>query len=533
MSHPKLLLTSLLVLVVGLTQLRKYRQKDRRRCALARLNKATLTIMIATIMTTVLVLLFPKLPYLAQASSPAPPSGCNASTVTFTNTTAVSIPTGPAVVNSSLTVSGAGPYLLDLDLTTALDHTFAADLDITLQSPSGTVVTLTTDNGAGNDNVFGNTLWDDDANPGGQVPYTTNNGLATDHAYVNLTPASPLVPEEAMGAFIGEDPNGTWILTISDDLGGDGGTLNSWSLNITTAGACVEMAVLGNGQVIADNDATPSTSDDTDFGSVALGGAITRTFTISNSGAGNLNLTGSPLVTIAGLAVLDFSLVISPTTPITPGGTTTFQVRFTPAVTGTRLVTVTIANDDPDENPYDFVIQGTGLMPTVFERTYLPIIVSGFVSAPDLMVDDIRATSTGVTVTIRNAGTAAAVDEFWVDVYFNPSQTPGLNQPWDAIASYGAVWGVTQPLAPGESLVLTTGGTYYDPGRSSPLPFPVGVPVYALVDSINYDTTYGAVQESNEGNNLGGPVISTAGGAGGAATSAPAPSPVAAGLPGR
>jgi hypothetical protein len=39
---------------------------------------------------------------------------------------------------------------------------------------------------------------------------------------------------------------------------------------------------------------------------------------------------------------------------------------------------------------------------------------------------------------------------------------------------------------------------------------PVGANVYALVDSINYATTYGAVQESNEGNNLFGPVTSTA-----------------------
>ena len=46
------------------------------------------------------------------------------------------------------------------------------------------MVTLTTDNGAGNDNVFNGTKWDDDANPGGQVPYATNNGLVTDQTYV-------------------------------------------------------------------------------------------------------------------------------------------------------------------------------------------------------------------------------------------------------------------------------------------------------------------------------------------------------------
>ncbi len=165
---------------------------------------------------------------------PTTPSACGAATTTFTQSTPVVIPTGPAVVTSTLVVDGVDTYLFDLDATTFITHTFAADLDITLTSPAGTIVTLSTDNGAGNDDVFNGTLWDDSANPGGQVPYTTNNGLATDNAYVNLTLASPLVPEEAMAAFIGEDPNGTWTITISDDLAGDGGTLASWSLDVTT-----------------------------------------------------------------------------------------------------------------------------------------------------------------------------------------------------------------------------------------------------------------------------------------------------------
>jgi subtilisin-like proprotein convertase family protein len=164
------------------------------------------------------------------------PTGCTTANPSFTQATPTAIPTGPAVVTSTLVVSGAGSYLLDLDLVTNLTHTFAADLDITLQSPAGTVVTLTTDNGAGNDNVFNGTTWDGDANPAGQVPYVTNNGLATDHAYVNLTTATPLAAEESLGAFTGEDPNGTWTITISDDLAGDGGSLDSWTLNLSTLG---------------------------------------------------------------------------------------------------------------------------------------------------------------------------------------------------------------------------------------------------------------------------------------------------------
>jgi subtilisin-like proprotein convertase family protein len=169
-----------------------------------------------------------------RGTIPNVPTGCTPTTITASNTTPVAIPTGPAVVTSTVIVAGAGPSLWDLNLTTNITHTFAADLDITLQSPAGTVITLTTDNGAGNDNVFNGTVWDDDANPAGQVPYTTNSGVVSDHAYVNLTLASPLVPEEALSAFQGENPNGTWTITISDDLAGDGGSLDSWSMEITT-----------------------------------------------------------------------------------------------------------------------------------------------------------------------------------------------------------------------------------------------------------------------------------------------------------
>lgn len=190
----------------------------------------------------------------------------------FTNNTPLAIPTGPEVVSSTLEVSGLEHPICGVSLNTALQHTFAADLDITLQSPSGSVMTLTTDNGAGNDNVFDGTLWIDTANPGGQVPYTTNQGLVTDHAYTNLVTATPLVPEESFGLFRGENGNGTWTLTISDDLAGDGGSLNSWSLNLITC-TCAQPADVALGL-----SAAPS--------SVDAGGEVVFTAVATNNGPG-------------------------------------------------------------------------------------------------------------------------------------------------------------------------------------------------------------------------------------------------------
>ncbi len=91
----------------------------------------------------------------------------------------------------------------------------------------------------------------------------------------------------------------------------------------------------------------------------------------------------------------------------------------------------------------------------------------------------------------------------------------------------GRPGGVTASLEPGESLTLTIGGPYYAGGSSS---FPAGMQVYAYADSINYATSYGNVKESNEGNNVFGPVVSTAASAAVSAVEAEA---TPEGLPGR
>ncbi len=198
----------------------------------------------------------------AVAVAPPAPLHCNATTTSFANNTPVPI-VDNGVTTSTIVVAGAGSYLFDVDVTTAITHTWSADLSITIESPAGTIVTLTTANGGSNDNVFNGTVWDDDANPGGQVPYTNNDGIATDHAYVNLTVASPLVPEEALGAFIGEDPNGTWTITIADTALADTGSLNAWSLELTTLDqvpTTASTAAANNTPVpIVDNGVTTST----------------------------------------------------------------------------------------------------------------------------------------------------------------------------------------------------------------------------------------------------------------------------------
>ncbi len=169
---------------------------------------------------------------------PPAPDGCVANFASFTSTdTPLAIPpTAPPNVNvSTITVAGVDPYLWDVNVTTSILHSFVGDLDITLTSPGGTSVTLTTDNGAGNNDCYNGTVWDDQADPGNVAPYlAANSMLATDTTYTNLVVEQFLTPEEGFGAFIGEDPNGVWTLTVSDDANLDGGSLDSWTLALAT-----------------------------------------------------------------------------------------------------------------------------------------------------------------------------------------------------------------------------------------------------------------------------------------------------------
>jgi len=136
------------------------------------------------------------------------------------------------------------------------------------------------------------------------------------------------------------------------------GTLNPWDSVLNCYFPTHEAPEMD--MAVADGDATPSTSDSTDFGSVILGQTRSVTYTITNSGAFSLTLSGTPKVAVSGADAADFSVTTQPTSPVSASGTTTFIVRFTPSDLGVRAATLSIANDDANENPYNFSIQGTG-----------------------------------------------------------------------------------------------------------------------------------------------------------------------------
>ncbi|WP_019499612.1 choice-of-anchor D domain-containing protein [Pseudanabaena sp. PCC 6802] len=182
------------------------------------------------------------------------------------------------------------------------------------------------------------------------------------------------------------------------------GTVTAPEINVTDGGFG------GTTDNIADGDATPSTTDGTDYGSTPVGTAVTRTFTIENTGTGTLNLTTGSITVPAG-----YTITTTPAATVAPGGSTTIGVQLTAATAGTFAGDISIPNDDSDENPYNFAITGSVVAPEI------NVTDGGFGGTTDNIADgdttpsttdgtDYGRTNVGATVsrtfTIENTGSA-------------------------------------------------------------------------------------------------------------------------------
>ncbi|TXD72198.1 HYR domain-containing protein, partial [Aequorivita antarctica] len=137
----------------------------------------------------------------------------------------------PATVTATGNIGAAsGDYILD-NVQINLTHTWDSDLSISLVSPMGTSLDLSSGNGGSGDN-YTNTVFMDGA-PSittGSAPFT-----GTFQAEGGTFAAT----------FAGEPINGNWTLRICDGAAGDSGTLLSYCINFS------EITVVGNAPTIA------------------------------------------------------------------------------------------------------------------------------------------------------------------------------------------------------------------------------------------------------------------------------------------
>ena len=199
------------------------------------------------------------------------------------------------------------------------------------------------------------------------------------------------------------------IVIISDDPDAE----STYTFNIQAEGIAnnePEIDVFGNGVEIADGDTTPSLGDDTDFGQVNVtSGSNANTFTIQNNGTVDLNISG---VTITGANASDFTITSNPSSVVSASGSTTFIVSFDPSAVGIRTATISVANDDSDENPYNFDIQGEGIDVNA--------------GSPLLITQYYEGTGSNQWIEVKNVSTSTVTaGSFFLALYTNNGTTIG------------------------------------------------------------------------------------------------------------
>lgn len=254
---------------------------------------------------------------------------------------------------------------------------------------------------------------------------------------ITTPPAATVVPGGSTTFQVTFNPTTTGIRFATITINNNDSNENVYDFRVEGRGTEPEMNVQGNGNTIPDNDITPILTDNTNFGTIAFPGTIVKTFTIQNTASGVnatvLNLTGTPSVVISGADAADFTVTTFPSTPITTSGSTTFQITFNPSVAGVKNAVVTIANDDSNENPYNFNIRATATdtpdivlssaNPAVASSTIVQAVNNHVIYAFDLAVTTFNATLNNVVFNTSVGYAATNITNFklWysTDATFN------------------------------------------------------------------------------------------------------------------
>jgi uncharacterized repeat protein (TIGR01451 family) len=185
---------------------------------------------------------------------------------------------------------------------------------------------------------------------------------------------------------------------------------------------------------------------------------------------------------------------------------------------GTRLTNTVVIDSDETEPQ-----QATASTLVNRSVVYLPLVLRGYAtvvppSGPNLVVQDIQidpdpptvGVATRITVTLHNTGTTPISDDFWVDLYVDPTTVPTVDVLWNDIAPFGKAWLIHQDIPGGGDLIIHTDqpddpadpesvysnwlGWFVSPGAHT---------LYVQVDAFGLPA--GEIAETDETDNVYGP----------------------------
>ncbi|MDX2002821.1 MAG: choice-of-anchor D domain-containing protein [Chitinophagales bacterium] len=175
-------------------------------------------------------------------------------------------------------------------------------------------------------------------------PAAVISGGALSTFYIRYNPSAAGASGNATVTIVNDDSNeGNYTFTIS----GNATTPITPEINVRIAGSTVQD---GNSYNV------PFT---------LVNGSRVISFEIENTGQSTLNLTGSPIVVKSGTHASEYTISQPSSNTVAPNSSVTFTITFAPLAAGSRTASISIANNDSDENPYNIDLNGTATIPDI------------------------------------------------------------------------------------------------------------------------------------------------------------------------
>ena len=315
-------------------------------------------------------------------------------TIGGANVTQVLLSSGSGIFTTTLSgLSGAQKYYYNAYATNTLGTVYGTVNNFTTLTPTVTTAVTNPASGIG---ITGATLNGAINANNHSAVVSFQYGLTTSYGTTVTADQSPVTG--TAGTSVSKTISGLAsstlyhykVVAVNTD-----GTTSGLDQSFTTATPVPEMDLKQSSTAIADGGSY-------DFGSKLLSSNTDIVFTIQNTGTSALTLT-TP-ITIGGTNADQFSLQAQPTSPIAAAGSTTFTIRFSPTSTGSKTASISIGNNDSNENPYDLTITGQGYAaPTV--TTGVQTINTQGVNISSVLVPMTITTLKG-SVNANNASTA-------------------------------------------------------------------------------------------------------------------------------
>lgn len=198
------------------------------------------------------------------------------------------------------------------------------------------------------------------------VTSATLSGTGAGHFTVMAAPNSsnPITPGVSAGLQINFDPTSAGVKTATVNILSTDPDESPYTFTITgTSIAQPEINVQGARSGlpyvnIPDGSTTAAATNGTSYIDTNVGNTTTNLFKIQNSGDDKLTYTATS--SNPRFSILAIEEAVDAGAP-----DDFFQIAFTPSGTGVQSATITITNNDANENPYTFVVQGTGVAPDI------------------------------------------------------------------------------------------------------------------------------------------------------------------------